>query len=262
MRLLFFDLGHYIASVLLYWWATPFAALVAGGVAVFEKIRGKSVSRRIFIGFAIAYLVVAGFSVWREEHNARVQISEEERRIEKEQKDAKDQNTPNLQGDVLYSSVGELKDDPNITIVTFIVSVTNLGAPSITKNWWVSIKTPDREFVSRTPIYYRKGWDDTKEGEPGLRIQNSDAIYARTGEDPIPRGGEKHGNLVFLFKGVKPGEIGRGGNMLKLCFSDATGKQNFIIKPWPASDGKKNFVPYVPGLHDEILPAESPIQRP
>jgi len=262
MRSFFIDLGHYLYTVLLYLWATPFAVIAAGVVAVFEKIRGKSVSKRAFFAFGIAYLLVAGFSVWREERDARVQISEEKRRIEKEQKYAKDQNTPNLQGDVLYSSVGKLKADTNITVVTLIVSVTNLGAPSITKNWWVSITTPDGELVSREPIYYRKGWDDSKEGEPGLRIYNSDAIYARTGEDPIPRGGEKHGNLVFFFKGVKPEKIERGGNILKLCFSDATGKQNFIIKPWPASNGKNNFVPYVPGLHDEILPAESPTQRP
>ena len=124
----------------------------------------------------------------------------------------------------------------------------------------MSIKTPEGELVSRTPIYYRKGWNISREGQPGLRIHNFDAIYARTGEDPIPRGGEKHGNLVFLFKG-KPEEIGRVGNMLRLSFSDATGKQNFITKPWPASDARKNIQPYVPGLPDEMIP-ESPIQRP
>ncbi len=83
MRSLFSDLGHYIASGLLYWWA----------------------------------------------------MSVEKGRIEKEQKDAKDQNTPNLQGDILFFSAGEGPTDPNTTVVILMVSVTNLGAPSITKNW-------------------------------------------------------------------------------------------------------------------------------
>src|SRR5947207_1230501 len=68
MRSLFFDSLHFVVGVLLAWWSTPLAALGAGGVAMAEVVREKKITKRVFVVFGIAYLFIACFVVWRDEH--------------------------------------------------------------------------------------------------------------------------------------------------------------------------------------------------
>jgi len=88
-----------------------------------------------------------------------------------------------------------------MTSVSFFVGVSNLGAPSITKNWALKIVTPKGTIIEGIgPIHVEEGFQLHRNDKPGLEFNGSDAIYIKTAETPIVKGSQINGSIVFFLQ--------------------------------------------------------------
>lgn len=250
MRSLFFDSLHFIADVLLYWWATPVAALVAGGVAVFEKVKAKSISKRVFVVFGITYLFVACFFVWRDEHNVLSAEQKAHEKTTRELDDAKKRNAPDLRGEIRGSSLGTQsgtsKEIPSGTpMLTLFVRISNLGAQSVVRDYALSIDLPDRGRVVIPPIHL--SGDELRlfrDNSSTINYKMEDAIYLKTAREPIKTGDMKEGFIVFPVPGVSKDQVARAISTVVLSYSDVTTKV-YPVKYEP-SEHQITFLPSAP----------------
>lgn len=119
MKQLIYDLAVFIFTVLTYWQASAPATFITGVVGVVEKVRDKSLSKRVYLAvFLGAYLFFGVFLAWREQLNEKRQLSAHLEDVQR----AADQAQKDL--DELKKSVDELrtaKADQTIVQVTAIM---------------------------------------------------------------------------------------------------------------------------------------------
>lgn len=253
MRLLFWDCVHYTIEVLLYLWATPFAALVAGGVAVIEKARDKPITKRAFIAFVFAYLMVAGFAIWRDERKAASEISA---RLTSELAEEKRKNSPLLTGRIEQIAIGTDGNLPEKnTTITMVMSIGNQGTPSIAENWTVLVEMPNGPIELSLP-YVPGGktlLDDN--GKPLARFTAADLIFNKTETVPIPTGSRVRGIVFCSLRGYSRDEFMQADPRLTVRFHDVTGKLCEAV--YVPGTGQSTRPGYFPGIEWGINPADS-----
>jgi len=255
------DLLSFICAVVNSWAGYATGGVIMALVAFWAMFRQKQVPRSMGIGLAIIFLFFAFFHAWRDQHHAALQAQEDKRKAEEQLVGIEKHSFPDLKGEIIFSFIETNKDNPGNTRVVFGVSVTNNGAPSITKNWLARIDIPGRGSVSSIPIHYPRGFDLTKDGQVGERLKNSDAIFEKTAESPVTTGAEVHGWLLFFLKGVNPEELRRDGTVVQLTFLDVNGKQHRITRLWPIGLDV-DLPPYVPGIQSRPVSTELGLNEP
>lgn len=142
--------------------------------------------------------------------------------------------------------------------VALVVSISNVGTPSIAREFRLIVETAGKEPFLAAPQHF--GDKLILGGSPTVTIYGKDALYEKASLTPIPNGGEVRGVLFFIIKDIKASEIFRDGVILKIIFKDVTGKEYEISRP---SSGRIVDPTYAPGINLEIKdPPESSKKRP
>jgi hypothetical protein len=168
--------------------------------------------------------------VWTAEHNKYLD-------------EAKYRN-PQLVGEIDVVSIAAAPPEIKGQVMLFIVSVSDLGAPSIVKSWHLRMdvlggrsRTASTQALPQTIMFNLPQGPTVLYGEDG--------IYNKT-ITPIPTGGRVSGLLMFSFPDdLTNEELWRLGNKYTIIFEDVRNKEYSVSA---VQDGKPIKFPYVPGL--------------
>jgi hypothetical protein len=218
--------------------------LMSGGVitvllGVFEKFSGKDIPFSVYIGILILFVFIACFLAWKDARNEMSQygteLAEKEQEVlDKEQViielkhsllEEKAKHTPQLEAFIDEIATGEIKvKGIKESAVTLKIILTNLGMPSIAKDWMPLITMSGKEPVGFHCLHF-PGELTLGFGENGsaIVIKGQDMIYEKTAT-PIQTGAMIVGYLHFR-SNLEVNEIRALSTDVKVLFRDVTGKQ-------------------------------------
>jgi hypothetical protein len=179
------------------------SGVVSLAITIILRIRRKDISNKIFWVIAVVFLFVACFLAWRDEHVAKA---------------------PNLTCQIEKVVIGK-GSDTDLTQVFVLVSVRDVGAPSIAEKYRLHIKTGDFEDdVGYTEIpngYMLAPADKTQ----SIAFSPQDSLVEKTAKR-IEYGDAQRGWLRFAMqmKEVTPDFIQRPGIKYTVTLFDTWGK--------------------------------------
>lgn len=151
-----------------------------------------------------------------------------------------------LQGSILFLGGGGFGDQ---TMVFVVLELTNGGRPTIATDFAATIKSEDNLiFYAKASYMPEQNAFHNARGET-LSWKQSDMLYEKT-KDPIRKGGQERGFLVYLFDGISSDELRKRGFSISIKFEDAYGKH------YEASGSTKDLQPgryYIPGIEMSFL---------
>jgi hypothetical protein len=167
-----------------------------------------------------------------------------------------------LVGTVIALGMGTPASQPNDTTVQVVASITNLGQPTVVKNWTLRVKAPNAEriegvgrfIVPNKPVVLRLASGETR------RFSPNDALYNKGIAAPIQTGGEITGLILFDLKNTGQQDVWREGTVVELGFQDATG--NSYLASREVNSGGDTPAQYYPGMTPvQVEPPNKP-KRP
>jgi hypothetical protein len=191
---------------------SPGVALTSGCVSLaigtILHIRGKGHSKKIFWSIAATFLMIAGFLAWRDEHRPP------------------NATPPNLACQIERVVVGQ-GPDTTLTQVFVLLSVRNVGVPSIAEKYRLHIKGHDIEYSDRATDIPEDYTLSPADKTPQLIFHLEDSLAEKTAR-PIERGGLNRGWLRFVIhmKDVTPDFISRPGTIYTVSLLDVSGKSS------------------------------------
>jgi hypothetical protein len=128
---------------------------------------------------------------------------------------------PNMHLVVRSSSIGEERGAGPIGGVILAVSLNNVGPPTTTSNWKLTLKLRNGESVEGVALHkdvwaYVEGIE-----QPYIRVLATEFISSKTEHAPMPPGGAESGYLAFAFPGLTRDRINDLGNVLTVGWQDA-----------------------------------------
>jgi hypothetical protein len=245
------DLLEFLAAVFWRWQGWAGGGGVGGAVVVivgiYDRVSGDSLSKQMYIAiFLGAFLLGAFYLAWRDEHQ---KVSVAQASINDLHAQLADLKNPDFRIEIQGNSVGLIEQRPDLSAVTLFVSITNVGAPSVARDWRLAVKRPgiDEPIVAKSIVPPTRG-DVTlgRENDSPLIIAASEELAAKTAQMPLTRGEARVGYLLYAIEGV-PGAILRAEQTrLTLTVSDVHGRR---YSAESLRSGKPGLpAPYVPGL--------------
>jgi hypothetical protein len=200
-------------------WASGggFGGLIVIVLFLFERLRRWTMPKLWYILFFIAFFMVgASFIVWRQEFHKRTDL---ERRLEEE-------NQPKLKARITFEVVTSVGINNKDSLLALWVEILNTGAPSIAKDFKVSIKYHQKQFEG-TIIKFsgnQKEITFTGKTEQETVVWNTvDFLPDKAKSQPVPQGGAVEGYLILLVKDIKQSEIIKDSEFV-VSFLDVTEK--------------------------------------
>lgn len=196
----------------------------------------KRVTERAMLFLMAAFLAIAPFNPWREEHAKSVNYR------------------PNLVASIDSFVVGEVHDTnaPNLVQsgVFFLVTIRNLGGmPSIVQHFNMSVHSktltlPSLErytILENMPLVMGNG--DT------ILLHATNAIY-EVGTSAIQSGNMKSGWIHFRANGVSKDILNEAGTLYTLSFEDVFGTN--VVATYVCDGKRGDPILYHPGAGSEI----------
>jgi hypothetical protein len=221
------ELLDFLLAVLSHW-VSLMSGLVSVIIGLWLRVRGgKDIRSDVFLLVALLCIFFACFLAWRGEHRSSLALMESE--------------LPKLSGSIDQVAILRLPEGP--TGIMMWVTVRNSGAPSIADNYRLEyhalsgLRIPlTLEAAPPAVIFDGKKIDTGKE-----------AIYDKTAEQPIPRGGTRRG-MAFSRTDL-PLATFHDATKFVLTFRDISGKMISITSVGMARND--NGMPkHVPGTSD------------
>jgi len=189
-----------------------------------EKFGKFTLSKKAFAGiFVVCFFVGATFMAWKDEYH----------RAENATRQLEALTTPRLGGSFTLKAVAPDITNNQDSIISIVASIENTGAPSIAKNFSISVKTA-RKAVNVIIAPHMKGgmnlFDET--GERGFRLEDADFLALKVGEHPIPNNGAAQGFLIGIAKNITKDELLDGTGEVELGFDDIRGGHYSIKGPF------------------------------
>jgi hypothetical protein len=155
---------------------------------------------------------------------------------------------PNFIVELQGTSVGIAPDRPNDSVVTSFVSISNLGAPSVAREWRVSVTRPgSTEAINAIaiipPLQGRVILE--RENQPPVTIPATEELASKTAQNPIARGEARVGYLLFMVEGIPGTVLREEKKALTVTAKDIPGREYSAVKQ---RSGVPGAAPYVPGL--------------
>jgi hypothetical protein len=212
------------------------------GKWTYQKIRGKDLPKGYITWGTIVFLVVAFFMAWRdvrrEADGLKQKLTEAYTALTAERAS----NTPNLVG-ALEQIVSGDSSELHGCQVFILMSVKNLGAPSVVEGWKIHIKS-DAIDLNDIPTFIPDGFTlHSTGGNVVAKFNRNDAIYEKTIK-PVERGGLVRGWLRFNLTGIPAERIRKAGTKISVSFEDVlkrqyTATRNITGEP----SGKPTYMP-------------------
>jgi hypothetical protein len=236
---LFSDGATFVFTVLTYWQASAPATFITGVIGVIEKVRDKSLSKRVYLTiFLGVYLFFGFFLAWRDERLAVVQRNKEIETAKQElvkakgeMEEEKKRHAPDFSANIDFISTG-YASDKGVGQIFILLAIRNLGEPSIAENFKLQIKSNNLDIVKNNPTSIPSG-HKLKEGRDVLAVFGSDENIADKTIKPIEHNGIVRGWLAYVVPEVSNVEgaskFYEAGTKYTVTFQDVAGN------PWTAT---------------------------
>lgn len=211
------EFTEFVGAVMRQWivlWSGP---LVSMTIAMWQWASKKEiVPKWLLWGLAIISVLLAFFFAWQEKRTEAVNLNKElqDTRIALDAL-----KKPLLVGQINQTVTG---DAPELKAsqIFILMSVKNIGAPSIVEGWGLNIKSESLSLQAVHPTEIREGLAlRDPDGKPLAVFHKTDAIYEKTVK-PIERGGMVRGWLLFTLEGIASREIRKPGTTITVFFQD------------------------------------------
>jgi hypothetical protein len=139
---------------------------------------------------------------------------------------------------------------PTGALVFLIVTVRNLGQPTIATDYTLTVEASDNRILHGEWFKIPPGWISVSTPDGGIKVGGKDALYEETAS-PIASGDWKRGVLVFILHDIDPDDI-KDGAHLTLSFVDIDNRP--YSTTFVTSNEKEGSPLYYPGLpnHEEL----------
>jgi uncharacterized membrane protein len=161
---------------------------------------------------------------------------------------------PLLKGEidtVVFGEIPELVQDG--TAVTLIVSIRNVGSPTIVEGWELSVDLPGGKALTAERHEVPDGLLVPRGDGTSWTLHGVDALYHKTEVTPIATGGMQRGVLLFTLSGVKREVVAIAGTTYTLRYKDVIGKQYSNAAQF---SGQLQPLQYLPGLTSPRRPPQ------
>jgi hypothetical protein len=247
------DLFDWLGAILSRWqnWASGGgfggAALIL--VNLYERLKGWSMPRFWYaLIFVVFFVLGASFMVWKDQRRMWL---EEHKRAEALDKKLDSLSTPRLSGSieqVIFGYDHEVKR----TIALMMVSVKNLGAPSIAQGFHLSLVLPDKTHREYMPFFIPEGYKLTDTGPPTERVltfKRSMALEDRTSL-PIQSGALVRGWVKFELTDVQEDVF--GNSKRRILFRDILDRECVATDITDHGKPGKNILAF-PGIEQPYI---------
>jgi hypothetical protein len=238
------DFWQFVIAVFWHWqsWA---GGSGAGGavvvlVAIYERLSGHTLSKRMYVSiFIFIFLVGAFFVAWREQYQAVQAAKGETQKVEKKLGEL---TNPGLVLHIDQLGIGDSAEIPTLLRVLIVANLTNVGAPSIAESWELLVVLPDGSkhgpfptvFIDpKAPIVFRN---------PNFKLSPADALYNKTMQ-PIQKGDKKRGVLIFPLFGLERKVVEKTGTEFILSAKDVNDKLVSTERDWDKGGGQFQYYP-------------------
>lgn len=189
----------------------------------------------IFIVVGACALFFAGYQAWQDEHMARIA----------EHATVLQLSSPNLHIQVLQLAFGDTSHKVYTPTVLVWLSVSNTGTDSVATSYTFLITLRNKKQIKGRPLVVP---DTLTFEEIGTFLPEAgkSALYDKTVEQPIPRGGQRQGILLFaLDPSVPLSQYEEGGVSFEVSCIDVTNKRYAIS--FPVKGNGDQVFKYFPG---------------
>jgi hypothetical protein len=222
------DIGSFLWSVINNWAGYCTGGIIVALLWIWSTVKQTTVPRRIGIIVAISFLAVATFNAWREQKkradDADVARQKAEARFD-------ELTIPKMSADIVgmmdaHMTIGT----NNRSLITLVVTVRNLGAPSIAQFKKASITlSGGQEFHPQ--LMLPTGKDVVLPGGtgvPSITLKEKDRLLDRTMNNPILTGSAVLGWLQCVIPYMQHSEL--QGATVRLELVDVAGKPFMATK--------------------------------
>lgn len=163
---------------------------------------------------------------------------------------AKGPTSPDLRGGFDALTITILPGSPqNAVGVLVIFNVRNVGTPSIADNYSLTVTPPGRGPIEAVPLFIPKVLSvppapGTPQGLPFTIVCGKDALYRKTGEQPLAYGGVARGFLWYELEGYAPHNFSNPiGTNFRMTFTDVLNNKYAADFTWPSVPKSSGYLP-------------------
>ena len=195
---------------------------------VWTTMKNVSLPKWLGVGLTIIFLFFAFFNAWREQYL---------------------KTHPGLRIEIQELGLAPDQDNPETTKVFAIVSIANLGSPSIADSFQLSMKMPDSSNeITVQPYMFDPNKPITLSDSNGsVEYSGSDALYLKTSGQPIQTGGKMTGIVSFRIPSISYEKSSKTGVSFTLECKDISGNLIKQTRVWKSGNDTK-LSDYYPGL--------------
>lgn len=243
----------YLWSVVSHWVVLMSGSIILVGIAVWERIKGITVPKKIYVGIASAFIFVACFLAWQEKHRELTKTQEELVSAKRQLTVMHENAQPQLTGKIDSLYVTKEQGDRKATVVVITMTVSNIGAPSIVEGYSLRISTPQkRQIKVEGPTYFQNGLRTG--GQRYVQDLSPDEyIVDKTAQRLIQKGGRVSGVLIYTLETIPIEEINQPGTVYTIFFRDIYQKPYEAGTVLVRSIGEAPPI-YIPGIKPNVRP--------
>lgn len=214
-------------------WVALMSGLVSVLVAAYLRLKKKSdIASTGFWIVAAMCLYLGCFLAWRDEHRSKVSALSSLSEL----------TTPRLQCHIDQVDIASGRWFKHRTLLLLWASITNLGSDSTADSYTLTATTTDGTEIQFDPILLPPRMNFT---DIGFSLETGQsALYDKTAEQPIPKGGARKGILAFVTDRSAPDSLRKHGVTLVMSVNDVLGKTS---RASYAMKGVSEGFKYIPG---------------
>jgi hypothetical protein len=168
---------------------------------------------------------------------------------------------PELKGSIDTLVVCSLGDKPNEAAIFVIASIRNTGMDSIADNWLLTVRPQGGRSIIATNIEIPDGLPLKLEHREMI-LRKQDALYEKTVEQPIPKGGQVRGILLFQLEGVRRETVTAPGTRFDLEFHGVFGSKSTAKTVMTERSESPRYLPGMQGRFDPLREPPGPSSAP
>jgi hypothetical protein len=208
------DLGEWVVAMLEHWHGWVSGGVLAFGLEISDRIWDWKPSKRLFFVILATGFLYSTFSVWRDEHRAKLALDE-----------------PELSGRL--ELLGTRGGSENKVTIIATGEIINRGSPSVARNFAMSLKLTDGTLLEGIIVLPNK--EDVRIpilGDPNhvAGFYAADWWPRSTISNPIPKGGAVPGWIMAQFSGITAERVRADKPKVIVSFTDIDEKPISIEK--------------------------------
>jgi len=191
------------------WWIWPFICKQLGRPEWVDAVPSS-----LIWGLIVVALLLAFFKAWRSEY----------RKAQAAEARLKELSLPALKAQILQVAISDQVQGNEDQAVWFIllVSVSNVGAPSICKHYGLEVTTLDGNAFHPASVFLARD-TNLRAQDTEIRLSKEDYLPQKTATNPIVNGAEEHGFVAFRLSTVAKSVVCQTGTTLSLSCEDIRG---------------------------------------